>query len=284
MTLHLRRAERADRLVDGLAAVLAEVPADPFTAEVVAVPTRGMERWLTQRLSHVLGAGAGRADGVCANVAFPAPDEILGDAVAAASGVDPREDPWRPERTVWPLLQVMDESAGERWCAPLTSYLRAGSDDPVGQGRRFAAASHLADLFAAYGSNRPAMLQAWAAGDRHRRSRWAASRRSVLAGGAVAAAARQAGAAVPGRAAGAGLRRAARAAESGRLARARVAVRADPAAARAAGRARRARSRPPGVPVVAAPVGRSVGARAPAGVPSAVAVAPPRGPDRRAGA
>ena len=164
MTLYLQRAERADRLVDGLAAVLAEAPADPFTAEVVAVPTRGMERWLTQRLSHVLGAGAGRADGVCANVAFPAPDEILGDAVAAASCVDPQEDPWRAERTVWPLLQVMDESAGERWCAPLTSYLRAGSDDPVGQGRRFAAASHLADLFAAYGSNRPAMLRAWAAG------------------------------------------------------------------------------------------------------------------------
>ena len=165
MTLYLQRAERADRLVDGLAAVLADAPADPFTGEVVAVPTRGMERWVTQRLSHVLGATAGRADGVCANVAFPSPDEMLGDAVAAASGIDPRQDPWRPDRTVWPLLHVMDESAGRGWCAPLTSYLRAGSDDPVAQGRRFAAASHLAELFASYGTNRPAMLQAWATGD-----------------------------------------------------------------------------------------------------------------------
>ena len=66
--LHLHRAERADRLVDALAAILATPPADPFAREVIAVPTRGMERWLTQRLSVRLGATQGRTDGVCANV------------------------------------------------------------------------------------------------------------------------------------------------------------------------------------------------------------------------
>ena len=76
----------------------------PFAPEVVSVPTRGMERWLAQRLSASLGATHGRKDGVCANVDFPPPRRLLGDAVAVASHIPPDEDPWRPERAVWPLL------------------------------------------------------------------------------------------------------------------------------------------------------------------------------------
>ena len=71
---------------------------DPFAKEVVAVPTRGMERWLTQRMSECLGATPGRSDGVCANVDFPSPRRLVNDAVAAASGIEAGEDPWLPER------------------------------------------------------------------------------------------------------------------------------------------------------------------------------------------
>src|SRR5215207_11433107 len=104
--LHVHRAERADGLVAALGTLLATPPADPFAAEVVAVPTRGMERWLTQRLSARLGARDGRGDGVCANVGFPFPRRLVDDAVAVARGIDPDEDPWRPDRSVWPLLEV----------------------------------------------------------------------------------------------------------------------------------------------------------------------------------
>lgn len=68
--LYVHRSERADRLVDGLADLLRRPPADPLAAEVVAVPAKGVERWVTQRLSHVLGAEGGEG-GVCANVRFP---------------------------------------------------------------------------------------------------------------------------------------------------------------------------------------------------------------------
>ena len=57
--LHVHRAERADRLADGLADAAGEPLDDPFTPEVVAVPTRGIERWLTQRLSTRLGTTRG---------------------------------------------------------------------------------------------------------------------------------------------------------------------------------------------------------------------------------
>ena len=59
MALHVHRAERTDLLADGLGALLATPQPDPFAEELVVVPARGVERWLSQRLSHVLGRGSG---------------------------------------------------------------------------------------------------------------------------------------------------------------------------------------------------------------------------------
>src|SRR5947208_16415302 len=107
--LHLHRSNRADGLVESLSALLAEPPGDPFVPEVISVPTRGMERWIAQQLSSRLGTTDGATDGICANVQFPTPRRLVGDAVAAAVGLEPDTDPWLPERSVWPLLSVVDE-------------------------------------------------------------------------------------------------------------------------------------------------------------------------------
>ena len=72
MALHVHRAERTDVLADGLGKLLATPPSDPFDEDLVLVPARGVERWLSQRLSHVLGRGTG-TDGVCAGVEFRSP-------------------------------------------------------------------------------------------------------------------------------------------------------------------------------------------------------------------
>jgi exodeoxyribonuclease V gamma subunit len=145
--LHLHRAERADRLADALATILSAPPSDPFTPEVIAVPTRGMERWLTQRLSARLGASIGRGDGVCANVDFPFPGRLIGGAIAVASGVEPDDDPWRAERSVWPLLAVLEECAGEQWLERIEVHL--------GDRHRFGRLRLIADLFDHYGVRRP---------------------------------------------------------------------------------------------------------------------------------
>jgi exodeoxyribonuclease V gamma subunit len=76
--LVVHRAASGAALAHGLADVLNTPPADPFANEVVAVPAKGVERWLAQRLSHVLGALA--RDGVCANVVFPGPSTLLDQA------------------------------------------------------------------------------------------------------------------------------------------------------------------------------------------------------------
>ena len=90
--------------MEALASILAVPLGDPFEPEVVAVPSRGIERWLSQQLSNVLGAsGSGRGDGVCANVEFPFPGRLVGVALQAATGIDPVTDPWSPERAVCAL-------------------------------------------------------------------------------------------------------------------------------------------------------------------------------------
>lgn len=161
--LHVHRSERADRLIEILAGVLSTPLPDAMSAEVVAVPTRGVERWLTQRLSHRLGCEEGRGDGVAANIDFPFPGVLVADAVARANGQTLQEDPWAPERSVWPLLDVIDANLSDPRLAPLAMHLSAASpprDD--GALARFATARHLADLYDRYGVHRPELIRDWA--------------------------------------------------------------------------------------------------------------------------
>jgi exodeoxyribonuclease V gamma subunit len=161
--LIVHRASNGAALARGLADVLTEPPKDPFASEVVAVPAKGVERWLAQRLSHVLGANAD--DGVCANVDFPWPSRLLDDAIQSASNEHAEAvERWAPQRSVWPLLEVIDACAPtEAWCRPLAQHLGIGIGDED-KGRRLAVASRLARLFDDYGQSRPTMLRAWADG------------------------------------------------------------------------------------------------------------------------
>ncbi len=238
--LHIHRAERADGLVLALRDILAEPPGDPFATEIVSVPTRGMERWLTQRLSDGLG--------ICANVGFPPPRVLVGDAIAAVSGVDPETDPWLPERLVWPLLDVVTGALEESWAGDLATHL-GGADDPVRRARRFATVRHLAGLFDRYGTYRPELLLGWADGeddDDWQAELWRRLRARI-------------GVPSPAERLADGLRAAARRARPGRAPAAGRAVRPDaPARGRPRGpaRARRGARRPPVRP---APVARAVG-------------------------
>src|ERR1700759_5749707 len=102
MPLHLHRAERTDLLADGLGALLADPLADPFAEELVLVPARGAERWLSQRLSHVLGA-VRIGDGVCAGVAFRSPGSLIAEITGTVD-----DDPWSHDSWKWPRLETID--------------------------------------------------------------------------------------------------------------------------------------------------------------------------------
>ncbi|HET6877366.1 MAG TPA: exodeoxyribonuclease V subunit gamma [Jatrophihabitans sp.] len=163
--LLIHRSERADALAAALGDVLCRPSGDPFAPEIVAVPSKGVERWLAQQLSHVLGAQD--ADGVCANVVFPSYTRFLDETIAAAdAGYAEAVERWAPERAVWPLLRVIDRCApSEPWCKVLATHLgldRDGSSPHAG--RRFAVAGKLAGFFDRYGRSRPEMISAWCDG------------------------------------------------------------------------------------------------------------------------
>ena len=111
----MHRAERCDVLADVLADVLRNPLADPFCTEVVAVPAKGIERWLTQRLAASLG--------VAANIAFPSPTRLVDEAIAGAIGLSADDDPWGPQRVVWTLLALIDSCRDEPWGGVLAAHL-----------------------------------------------------------------------------------------------------------------------------------------------------------------
>jgi exodeoxyribonuclease V gamma subunit len=160
--LHVHRSERADALVTMLSDLVAEPLDDPMVPEVISVPTRGIERWLTQRLSGRLGTSPGRHDGVCANIDFPFPGTVVNGALALAAGIDPATDPWLPQRAVWPLLEVVEAHFDDPWLAPLAQHIR--NSETVHESKRFSSIRHLADLFDRYAVHRPDMVQRWAEG------------------------------------------------------------------------------------------------------------------------
>jgi exodeoxyribonuclease V gamma subunit len=142
--------------------VVAEPLGDAMAPEVVSVPTRGIERWLTQRLSGHLGATPGRHDGICANIAFPFPGSLVNGALALAAGTEPDSDPWLPQRAVWPLLEVVETHFDEPWLAPLAQHIR--NSETVRDSKRFSSIRHVADLFDRYAVHRPEMVREWAEG------------------------------------------------------------------------------------------------------------------------
>lgn len=158
MALHVHRAEGTDALADGLGALLATPQPDPFAEELVVVPARGVERWLSQRLSHLLGRGTG-ADGICAGVSFRTPGSLIADITGTRD-----EDPWAPDALAWPLLEVIDSHLDEPWCHTLATHLGhfdTGEEKELRQGRRYAVARRLAGLFASYARQRPQLLAEW---------------------------------------------------------------------------------------------------------------------------
>ena len=104
--------------------------ADPFAAEVVAVPAKGVERWLAQRLSHRLGAPDG--DGICAGVAFRSPPRWSPSRSAGRSAAHPT--PTRGTRSgrcgrCWRCSTRPPTSRGAPRCTPTTP---AGTPWPAG--------------------------------------------------------------------------------------------------------------------------------------------------------
>ncbi len=167
----VHRAENGAVLADELARLLADPLEDAFAPEVVAVPAKGVERWLTQTLSLHLGASrvenSAVNDGVCANVVFPSPRELLEDtALKGSPELGERLATWAPPRLTWSVLAALDANLTEYWCRlPRRYLLPSDAGDHGAPDRRLDFAARIARLFDTYAHSRPEMLARWAAGE-----------------------------------------------------------------------------------------------------------------------
>jgi len=150
-----RHAESLTGLVDHVAGTLASPLPDPMTTEWIGVSTRGIAGWLTQQLAVRLGASDDmRADGVLANVEFGFPGTLASQLLSETQSG--QHDPWALDHTVWVLLSLLHEGAGDRHLGPVA--------EPLVQGTMYDRARRIADLFDRYNVRRPAMITDWAAG------------------------------------------------------------------------------------------------------------------------
>jgi exodeoxyribonuclease V gamma subunit len=152
--MRIYRSNRAERLIDALAAVLREPLHDPLAAEHVVVQSRGMERWLSMQISQHLG--------IAANLSFPFPRHLIERAFDAVLG-EPEESaaPFAREALVWSVAAIL----GERLTDPAFAEARAyiGSDDSGVM--RLQLARRLAQAIDDYAVYRPELLLGWERGE-----------------------------------------------------------------------------------------------------------------------
>jgi exodeoxyribonuclease V gamma subunit len=146
MPLVVHRSHRAEDLARELAEILAPAPDDPFVPDVVAVHSAGLESWLAMEIA--------KHNGICANVLFPRPNEVLAELAADALGEE-MQGGWTAQRILWAMLASLDEAG------PLVErYLL--EDGPAEKTRRAVALfQSLARIFEAYGTYRPELVREW---------------------------------------------------------------------------------------------------------------------------
>ncbi len=159
--LHLHRSESASALLSALVGVLGKPTADVLTPEVVSVPSRGIERWISQGVASRLG--------VSANIQFPSPQALVEQAIAESTGRDRSTDPWVNGELLWAVGSAVDENMDSPWMQLVASQIRQGRiDTQRGSGGqrtdRVATFQYIRNLFATYHWMRPDMIRSWAQG------------------------------------------------------------------------------------------------------------------------
>ena len=144
MTLVAHVAAHPDQLVGLLGDALLDVGDDPFARQVVAVPTRGIERWLTQRIALEVGA-RGAGDGICANVDFPSPGALVRRVVRAVPGLAESASAWEGPTLTAQVVEAIDHHLDDPRLRVLARHLAAPES-----GNRWAAGAKVARLFAGY--------------------------------------------------------------------------------------------------------------------------------------
>jgi exodeoxyribonuclease V gamma subunit len=149
--LRVYQGNRLESLAERFARVVGRPAGDPFVPEVVVTQNAGMARWLSMRTAQHLG--------VCANLAFRLPEELVWEAFRTFLG-DVPEAPV-PDATVlaWQLMDQLAQLSDDARFTAVRFYLSRGGDVA-----RYELARRLAVAFGQYALHRPQWVLAWERG------------------------------------------------------------------------------------------------------------------------
>jgi len=144
MPLHVYTSNRLEILAEQLAEQLKNAPFTPLQEEIIVVQSRGMERWLSLEIA--------RRHGICANIAFPFPNNILTQTICRILPDIPDTRPFEPDVLKWRIMHLLD---GDRF-QNILSYLSGNSGI-----KRFQIAERIAHMFDQYLVFRPDVMRHW---------------------------------------------------------------------------------------------------------------------------
>ena len=156
--LRIYRSNRAEWLASVLAEQLKLSPPDPFEQVEVIVNTWPSSRWLGEQLALV--------NGISAQIRFPFPGSHLRQLTRTVLGIDSnQEDPWRANRLVWPLLEILPEILESDEATPLRAWINRHPcpHDQLNR-EQWQLARSIADAFDDYCLYRPELLNQWLQG------------------------------------------------------------------------------------------------------------------------
>ena len=120
---------------------------DPFTSEIVVVPSSDMARYLKRELARYLGARKGN-DGIVSNINFVYPRQLVNATLQNPTGSKNSE--WDSNGLIWSIIDTLLTSGN--------ITIPGFNEAPITVARR------AADLLDRYASHRPEMLNEWTSG------------------------------------------------------------------------------------------------------------------------
>lgn len=153
--LFLHSSNRLEVLAGELAKVLHTPLSSPLAPEIIAVQSKGMERWLSLQLATI--------DGIWANYRFPFPTALIRELLASLLGPVAESPLLVPENLTWRLMEILPAKLATPTYQQLAPYLHDHSNDDL---RLWQLCGRIAETFDQYLVYRHPLINAWEEGRR----------------------------------------------------------------------------------------------------------------------
>lgn len=148
--LQFYHSNNLEVLVSELAQIIQQQPLiNPLNKEYIIVQSKGMEHWLSMNLAHKLG--------VCANIDYPFPDNMLWRIMAWLMEDLGQYSYYRREVMLWALMKILTQQKNSPAFKALTAYWQ----NDISGNKQYQLAWRLANLYDQYVIFRPDWIQDW---------------------------------------------------------------------------------------------------------------------------